>query len=158
MARALVIGKAQTCAWVTRPVRLPQEQGGPTIDDGGAQIALNDLARVLLGVKRADRIRATELADRAGIPTMNEIIVRQSAIAAWKAINIPNAALENVLVRYDSRTRGGLSDLRRPISTNCVAAVNMAKVWNSSEALRQASSLAEARKTAARLSKEVRHV
>ncbi|QQP49069.1 Hypothetical protein FKW44_009588 [Caligus rogercresseyi] len=68
VAKVIVIGKAQTCASVTRTVRLLTESGltpQPHHCDGRAQITHNDLTRVLLGVRRSYRMRTTDLLDRA---------------------------------------------------------------------------------------------
>ena len=153
IAKATVIGKAQCCAYVTRPIQL---QDHTCTDDGGAQVALNDLARVLLGAQRSDHIRTSELLNRAGIPSLNEIVIRQSAIAAWKAINVKGAPLSLVLQALDSRTRGGQQGLVNPVSPRCTAASNMAIVWNKSQALRSAKTLQEAQKVAKKISKTLK--
>ena len=155
VGRALVVGRAQTCAWVTRPVRIQPDQA--RVDDGGAQVALNDLARVLLGVKRTDRIPTANLLDRAKIPTMNELVAHQSAIAAWKAMNLPEAPLRPLLEVSDPRTRGGNDGLVRPVSARSIAATNMAGMWNASANLRLASTIMEAQREARKLAMKIRH-
>ena len=87
IARSLVIGRLQASAWVTRSVRLNLPGNGQQTSKGPAQVVLNDLARLLLGKKRTDRYKAVDLSDKSGLPTVNEIVVRQAAIAAWKATN-----------------------------------------------------------------------
>ena len=156
-AGAIVVGKLQPCAWVTRQVRV-QPGDAPGCDDAGAQTVLNDLARVLLGAKRSDRIRATDLVDRAGLPTVNQIVAKQAAIAAWKAVNLKSFPLSYALVMYDGRTRGSSNDLRRPISTRSIAANNMAVMWNLSPSLRSAKTLAQARSAAETMAKSLRHL
>ena len=156
VALALVVGRLQGCAWVTRQARLQLQGSPPTGDDTAIQIAMNDLARVLLGVRLADRWRVSDLANRANLPTVNEIVIKQSAIAAWKAVNNPSDPLREVLPTYDTRTRGASSDLRRPISPRCIAAVNMTAVWNSSQELRSAVSLAEAKRVAVQIASSAR--
>ena len=150
IAKSLVIGKLQSCAWVTRRAR-------PTDDDGscsssshatdGAQVLLNDLARVILGVKRSDHIRQGDLATRAGIPTLNELVTHQAAINAWKAVRT-TSPLSAVLTAPDPRTRGGANNLRNPVTTNSVAAVNLAKTWNASSELRVAPTIGVAKRAA----------
>ena len=154
IAKSLVIGKLQTSAWVTRQARFaPGPQHG---SDRSAQVILNDLARLLLGVKRADRYRTSDLLDRAGVPTLNEIIVRQSCVAAWKAEQ--GGPLNDALEAFDDRTRGSSKDMRRATSSRCIPACNMAMAWNASETLRQAKTLQQA-KTAARVTaRGVRHI
>ena len=56
-------------------------------EDLAAQRVMNDLTRTLLGVKRADRHKTSDLSDRACVLTVNQIVVQQSAMAAWKTAN-----------------------------------------------------------------------
>ena len=81
---------------------------------GQAQTVINDLARIVLGVTRADHYKVEDLLDRAGLPSINEIVVRQSALASWKASQ--GGALQDLLQPYDDRTRGSSSNLKKPIS------------------------------------------
>ena len=117
---------------------------------------LNDLARNLLGVNRIDRHRASDLADQANIPTLNQITVKGSALNAWKAVN--GGPLSDMLQSYDSRTRSAtVENLRKPTSTRCLAARNMAEAWNFSKELREAKTLPEAKRVASKLAHTVRH-
>ena len=117
---------------------------------------LNDLGRLLLGIKRADRYKIEDIADKAGVPTLNEIVVRQSAMASWKATN--GGALEDLLQTYDDRTRGSADNLRKPISQRCNASSNMCRAWNASSSLREAKTIVDARRAARVLAKTVRHL
>ena len=154
IARALVVGKLQTCAWVTRPAR-----GLHGCEPGGrdeAQVMLNDLARTLLGVNCSDRIRASELANRSGLPTVNEVVVRQSAMSAWKAVNVRAHPLAGLLNDFDGRTRNAAENLKKPATGRCVAARNMSSAWNSSVALRGATTVAAAARAARELARTSR--
>ena len=155
IAQSLVVGKLQCNAWVTRRVRLDPQQPR-TGDNVATQRILTDLARTLIGVSRADRLRITDLADRAALPTLNEIVVKQAAVAAWKAVE--GGALHDLLLPYDDRTRGHQRNLKRPSSIRCVAASNMADVWNASEQLRSATTLTQAKTAAKKLASTVRHI
>ena len=157
IGQALIVGRLQSSAFVTRVARINSTDSGhqPPPNKGPAQVVLNDLARLLLGIRRTEHVRATDLIDRSGIPSANEIVVRQSAIMAWRACK--GDALNNVLERYDDRTRGATGDLRKAVSKRCLPAVNMSIIWNSSEALRQAETLNAARSVAQKLAKEARH-
>ncbi|QQP51454.1 Hypothetical protein FKW44_012827 [Caligus rogercresseyi] len=103
-------------------------------------------------------MRTADLLHRAGIPTIIEIVVRQSGMAAWKTVNLPYYSLSDMICTSDSRTRSGTSDLKCPYSVGCASAVNMAKTWNSSPELRQATTLLEARRAATRLARISRHL
>ena len=156
VGRALVVGKAQCAAWVTRSVRLNRKLDDKPPTDA-CQVALNDLARVLLGKKRSDCINCAKLAEKAKLPTINEIVTKQAAMAAWKSLNgADGSSLASLLEPQDSRTRGGIAGLVNPTSARCIAVTNMANVWNASEALRSAKTIAEAKKCANDLAKSVR--
>ena len=51
------------------------------------QRLLNDLYRTLIGVKRAYHIKVSKLADHDGCPTLNQIVAKQAAVAAWRSQN-----------------------------------------------------------------------
>ena len=154
VAQSLFVGRLQCNAWITRPVRVNQEGEQPSSRDK-AQVLLNDLARTLLNIRRADHVRTEDLMDRAKIPTLNEIVVRQAALNSWKAVN--GGALSEFLLPYDSRTRAAESNLRRPVSRRCIAISNMANCWNASQPLRNAKTIGEARSAARKLANSVRH-
>ena len=153
VGQSLVLGKVQTNAFVTREARL---QAGPVhADDMATQRVLNDLYRVITGLKRTDHIRVADLAARANLPTLNEIITKQSATSAWRSQN--GGPLDDTLVPFDDRTRGASQNWRRPISTRCVASSNLAQTWNASEELRNAKTLNEAKSAAKKLAQSVRN-
>ena len=154
VAQSLFVGRLQCNAWITRHARVNQEGEQPSSRDK-AQILLNDLARTLLGIRRADHFRTEDLMDRAKLPTLNEIVVRQAALNAWKAVN--GGTLAEFLQPYDSRTRGAEYNLRKPVSWRCRATANMANCWNSYEPLRIAKTIGEARTAARKLANVVRH-
>ena len=99
--------------------------------------------RTLIGAKRSDHIRVSDLANRAGLPTLKQIVVKQSAISAWRSQN--GGPSDDSLELYDDRTRGAANNWRRPGSTRCVSSCNMASDWNASQDLREAKTLAEAK-------------
>ena len=111
--------------------------------------------RTLIGAKRSDHIRVSDLANRAGLPTLKQIVVKQSAISAWRSQN--GGPLEDSLELFDDRTRGAANNWRRPASTRCVSSCNMAASWNASQELREAKTLAEAKRVAKKLALSVRH-
>ena len=154
IGNSLIVGRLQSSAWVTRPAHLNSQQGGHR-NKGGAQVILNDFARLLLGISRADHCRVEDLLDKAQVPTVNQIVVRQAALSAWRATH--GGALGEVLEHFDSRTRGSALCLRKPVSQRCTGADNMARSWNSSEALRSATTLHEARTIAKKMASEARH-
>ena len=153
ISKSLIIGRVQCNAFLTRPARLAPVQPSAR---GSTEVLLNDMSRVLIGVTRADRLKTEELLDRAQIPSLNQIVVRQSALNAWRSVH--EGAMSELLVPYDTRTRGAEENLRRPVSQRCTASSNMALVWNSAPELRQAKSLQEARRVARKIGESARHL
>ena len=155
-AWSLVVGKLQPAAWITRRVRL--ESGEPVPSEAReTQVILNDLARVLLGVQRKDRLRVEDLANRTGLPTVNQIVVSQAGVAAWRAVRQENSSpLAGMLTRYDPRTRGASEELVKASHPSCTAASNMARVWNAAPDLRAAGTLSAAKQKAKQFAAKTR--
>ena len=149
-AWALVMGKIQGNAWVTRRVRLTADEVVPG-EARSLQVAINDLARGLLGVRRAEHIQIKDLLDRTGLPTLNEIVIQQSAVSAWKAAK--GGPLSALLSGFDGRTRGASAELVKATTPSCNASLNMCRVWNLSADLRQARTLTSAKEVAKRISR-----
>ena len=152
IAHALIWGKLQQCAWVTRSIRGIQsahdQVPGP---DAAAQVVLNDTARLLLRVHRSDRVRAANMAEKLCFLTVNQVVVQQSAVAAWKCANLRcggTGPLDNVATPISTNTRAATEGLLRPCSSS-VAAKNITTIWEHSPELRAATSLQMA-KTKAR--------
>ena len=66
IGKSLIIGRLQCNAFVTRPARLSAPANGKvdSASRGPAQVALNDLARTLLGHTRAEHFKVEDLLDR----------------------------------------------------------------------------------------------
>ena len=120
ISKSLITGRVQCNTFVTRPARLVPNQPSAR---GPTEVLLNDLSRVLIGATRADRLKTEDLLDRAEIPSLNQIVVRQSALNAWRAVH--EGVMKEVLVPFDNRTRGAECNLRRPVSQRCTASTNM---------------------------------
>ena len=150
IARSLVVGKISPCAWVTREARLKGTKQKPWSDP--LQIALNDLARVLIGARRLDQVRVEVLAQRAGLPSLNEIVVLGAAMAAWKAGN--GGALSKLLLNHSSSSRAAAQDLRRPENMS-FAARKLALCRNNLKDLRKASTRDQARRVAHKMAMRI---
>ena len=122
MVRALVVGRLQVGAWVTRMACIGNS-GKQTHYDRSTQTILNNLARTITGSKRSDRTRIRTIASLSGIPTLNEIIIRLAANAAWNAAN--GGTLNHLLSCNDPRTRATASGLLRPSSHTLPYLINV---------------------------------
>ena len=153
VARAFFIGKIATNCWVTREARLAPDVQVPG-HDAEIQVIINNLARHLTGTKREDKVKVSTLLDKSNLPSINELTVHGAAVAAWKAAN--GGVLESLYREPDARTRSATNGLKEPISSKCIAACNMSKIWNESSELRAAKSLPVAKKVAKKLAREKR--
>lgn len=155
IARSAVYGKLQTNVWITREIRLNPNDTIPG-HEKELLVTLNRLARHLTGDKRIDHIRISDLLDRAGLPTINELVVARSALAAWTAAK--GGALSDLLQPSDTRTRSAAAGLLQPRYPHCTAASNMANIWNYSEELRKAKSKNGAKRIGKKIGRALRMV
>jgi hypothetical protein len=79
LAHGLFFGKLNYALAAVSNPRL-DDTGSPTVLDGAVQVAVNDVARALTGLKRSDHIQIPVLLKKAGIPSFNELAVRAVAI------------------------------------------------------------------------------
>ena len=154
IGQAIVIGKASYGSWITRKARVTDETNtGQRQQSHIGQIALNDLARVLTGHSRKDHISIIELASKAKLPTLNEVVVKRASLEAWKAKN--GGALSDSIINISSNTRASTQCLVRP-SSESIVDKNLSECWNSSENLRKAATKNAARTAAKQFSSEMR--
>ena len=141
--------------WVTREARLESVQSTITKPQHSGQVALNDLARILTGHSRKDHIPVSVLADKAKLPTMNELVVKRSSVEAWKAMH--GGALKGAIEYVSSTSRASSSGLVKS-QTDSRPDTNLKKCWNASEELRKASTLNGAKSAARKLASAARNL
>jgi hypothetical protein len=93
LARGLLYGKIGYAVACVVPPRLDDEPASAT--HKSIQVAINDVARTITGVKRMDRIKIPDLLFRAGLPSLNSLAVTAVATEAWKAANLPGCPLHS---------------------------------------------------------------
>ena len=103
------------------------------------QVTVNDALRMLSGVHRRDRVKLADLREAVTIPTVNYVVARDAAMAAWWALASPKGSpLTPILegLRPDSRTRGASGgQFRMPKDSRNIFVGNMVKLWNTFPAL-----------------------
>ncbi len=135
------------------------------------QVPVNDMARLLCGASRADRIPVEQLLAAAGLPAMNRMVIRAILCETWKCLNScdgPDGGLNplgQLLVSSSSATvppaaAAAAASVRTTRSTSAGALVPPLRIraetfawWasrlhNEVPLLRSARSLAAARKAA----------
>eukprot|EP00095_Tigriopus_kingsejongensis_P005594 snap_masked-scaffold12_size759060-processed-gene-6.3 protein:Tk05594 transcript:snap_masked-scaffold12_size759060-processed-gene-6.3-mRNA-1 annotation:"rna-directed dna polymerase from mobile element jockey-like" len=85
LAKGLVVGKVGYAAAVVVPPRLISVNEPTSNSLKATQVAINDVARTVIGQSRGDRVRIPDLLHRAGLPSLNQIAIKSVAIEAWKA-------------------------------------------------------------------------
>ena len=153
IAEALVVSKVAYGSWLTVEVQLSSQNQRTSTHP--LQILLNNLARVLLGVRLSDRLHSADLLEKCGLPSLNQIVIRAAALAAWKAIN--NGTLGHLLLRHSDRSRAAANDLRTAADSS-IAARNMAACWNHSPELRSAKSFLSAKTVAHKMAASLRRL
>jgi hypothetical protein len=92
LAHGLVLGKiGYALAAYVRP-RMTDDAPPHSADIHAAQVALNDVARSITGHRRTDHIKIDSLLSEAGIPSLNQVLVRSIATEAWKSLNSNDGA------------------------------------------------------------------
>ena len=116
------------------------------------QILINDVARAMIGVRRADRMNVAAVLDKAKVVSLNRSAFRSAALLAWEAMNSTKHPLAKMMqsLTPDSRTRAGTTNALLPVPPR-VAAVslvitNMVKAWNFSLELRSSQSKSTAKR------------
>ena len=87
LAKGLLIGKV---SYALAAVASPRLDPGATELPAAykpVQVAINDVARTILGKKREHHIKKEVLLHRAGLPSYNNMIIRALALEAWKAFH-----------------------------------------------------------------------
>ena len=107
------------------------------------QVIGNDVARSIVGKRRADRVPVQELLSAARLPPLNHLVVRGIAAEVWKALKGPKTSLGRLLgdpgagTRHTRATEAALlkAPTRLAPSYPCLLWSGY-KLWNSHEDLR----------------------
>ena len=162
VAQALTLGKIGYADSAICPICLSEED--PTnATMRKLQTIINNIARVVLGLRRSERIRIDNLLQKSGLPSLNRLAVKAVAMEVWKATsgyNESNNPLGNLIRRVPTSTALVRT---RSMATYCLPppppwparslACEAVKVWNRSERLRQANFISRAKKEASTLVK-----
>jgi hypothetical protein len=81
----LLIGKLAHCLPVVARSRLPGSRGTIPETLASVQVAINDVARLVVNHRREDHIPIVDLLEAAKFLLLNQQVVRATAMAAWNA-------------------------------------------------------------------------
>jgi hypothetical protein len=85
LGSGLLMGKLAHCLPVVARPRLPGSTGPIPETLASLQVAINDVARSVVGHKREDHIPIVDLLEAAKFLSLNQQVVRARAMAAWNA-------------------------------------------------------------------------
>ncbi len=170
VVQALVVGRLCYASVLFPPRLLQGDPSCQLLQD--AQVLVNDMARSLVGVTRADQVPVRELLEETGLPSLNQVVVKTILLVAWKCLQSSDGPCGSqnplgrilsapqsspspniLLVQHETRSmRAGtlLPPLRIRVETFVWYA---AKLYNELPELRNAKSLAAARKIAEQYSR-----
>ncbi len=85
IVRALVTGRLGYGSILFPPRLSPADSSCQLLQQ--IQVSINDMARLLLGASRADKIPVGELLARTSLPALNRIVVKTILCEAWKCLH-----------------------------------------------------------------------
>ncbi len=164
VVRALVSGRV-CYGSILFPLRLSDDDSVSQLMQA-IQVQVNNIARQLLGVTRADKMLVEDMLYLTGLPSLNRFAVRAATIALWKSLKScdgPGGAknpLGTYLVSPSSSSRLTRSvtagDLPPPLRKRTETYVwHAVKIYNMIPSLRSASSLASVQRLADSFSSSV---
>ena len=168
LAKGLLIGKINYAAAAVVPPRLAG--GTPTDGYKDVQVAINNAARSITGIKKTEHVKTVDLLHQAGLPSLNYIATRSVAMESWLAFHSSDGGKgeRNLLGKFvfppashfdmdsnrtsRSKTAGMIPNPLLEVNTFAVHAV---RIWNASAELRTATTRRAATKVAKSLAMSV---
>ena len=122
---------------------------------------INNIARAILGVCRADRVPVRQLLDEAGLRSLNETAFMSSAVLAWLSMSCETHPLHHDFTTriLASQTRASAAGKLRPLPPReaviAVAVANAINVWNAHHDLRSMLTVSAAKNWARKESRSL---
>jgi hypothetical protein len=171
LATALLMGKLNFSAAIVANARLSchdDDVDGDVIKTKPAtahakavQVQMNRVARSVTGSKQKDHVKIVDLLSKAGFPSYNQIVIKNTAMEAYKALKSsdgPNSGLNPLGMAMSRPTRSTRSQMEGLLPNSHSVSDTFAQrgldVWNSVPELRNASTILEAKRVACKLAKD----
>ena len=155
-AHGLFFSKLRTYAGLVFMVRL-SENDRPSQAAKQIQVLINDVARIVVNLRRADRIPVSDLLARAKLPSLNSIVVEAAGMLAWSMARKGHPLHDIYLAsRLDSVTRAATSgEVKVTDAIESIGVRNAQMVWNACPSLRMATTKPTARSRLREFVKEI---
>lgn len=154
LARGLLIGKIGYAVSAVVPPRLEESDPAHPPAIRSTQVAINDTARSILGVRRRDHIKISTLLHKAGLPSINELAIRATAMECWKSrktgdlvdqLAFPTAQIPT------RETRSNMAGIPNPLKGADTFVSHAERIWSITAPLRVAKSTHSAKAAAQKL-------
>ena len=154
LASGLLIGKAGfSAAAAYKPHLLPDQPLTAAMRD--MQVAINNAARAVFGIRRDAHVTTEKLLAEAGLPSINRLTIYLTALETWKAVHSCDGpggkknSLGSLLCSNPRRGPRAVDLLNPPLPIAADTFVYSAYlIWNNCPALREAKTLSAAKKAA----------
>ena len=153
----LLVGKIMAAAPAAIPFRINHEDKGANTITEKINCALKSAARTITRIRLKDKVRSEIILDKAGLRELNEMVASTSAIMVWKSkmsmdplgsLIFPNTVISNSPGKMSTRSTVS-NKAKLPVPGFDTLAVNlMARAWNESPNLQNASTLGAAKSAA----------
>jgi hypothetical protein len=166
LGSGLINGKLAQCLPVVARPRLPGLTRPIPEALASVQVAINDVARSIGGYRREDHIPLEDLLEAAKLMSLNQLVVRATAMAAWNA-HVSNDGVDGTRNLVGDLTSGnGNAPTGRPTRATAAGEVRVPsrgvdtlvthalETWNACAELRDSKSKAEANKAATNLARK----
>ena len=151
----LILSKVRYGLDVFGRVRLA-ETDAVSREEHMVQVALNDVMRLMCGVKMTDKVSIEKLMERSGIPSLNQMSAQSTLLTAWKIMNGHSPSLTSLVQEVSPKGSGRVtkSQVRRDLlypRGNAIVRDSFrfraARIWNSAPMeLKNAESVTSAKR------------
>ena len=115
LAQGLVISKIRYCLSAFAHIRINESEQKNVLHEK-LQIKMNDLLRLIKGVKRKDKIPIHELSKDLPWSSINRLGIETVALDAWKTIHYEHDLSSEFSIDYQKETRSATQELLKPKS------------------------------------------
>ena len=133
LAQGLVMSKLRYCLSTFAYNRVDESDPRNILQDK-IQIKLNDLIRLIIGVKRKDKVSISELSRPFPWASVNRLGIEAVILDAWKTLRYDHELADEFSNEYTRNTRSATQEILKPSSKHCGQFVTKAvKLLNTKE-------------------------